>query len=55
VLEQQSATLTTGALDFCSLPCLQQWVSSDAVRQHPAYHDDFHPPHQASETAGQGR
>jgi hypothetical protein len=41
VLEQQSEVLTTGALDFCSLPCLALWLADSRVRTHPAYAADF--------------
>lgn len=42
-LEQMSAVQTTGVLDFCSLPCLLNWLDSPEVRNHPAYRADFHP------------
>lgn len=32
VIEDQGATLRTGALDFCSLACLERFVADPAVR-----------------------
>lgn len=42
-LEQVSEVQTTGTMDFCSLPCLSAWVTSDAVRTHPLLQADFAP------------
>jgi hypothetical protein len=41
LLEQESAVLTTGPLDFCSLGCLARWLADPAVRTNPAYPHDF--------------
>lgn len=42
-LDQLSAVKTTGVLDFCSLPCLANWLDAPEVRNNPAYVADFGP------------
>jgi hypothetical protein len=37
------ASHRVGSLDFCSLPCLAQWVDAPEIRSHVAYREDFHP------------
>ena len=38
-LDQHSERMTSGTHDFCSLSCLQRWVSDPRVRA--AFPDDF--------------
>jgi len=40
-LHPVGAQHTVGALDFCSLPCLQNWADAPEVRTHAAYALDF--------------